>query len=124
MPAAGQYTGAPTLAPCTKKAPGVDPPGLHFRSEPLDRANGLRARALRARLDLESHLLPALQPVEVTLGSTAVEEELLTVLGCDKAEATVRDQFLDGACRHFHLLSLELKAYSTGGPVREIGACA
>jgi hypothetical protein len=35
-----------------------------------------------------------------------VEEEFLTVFGSDKAEATVRDQFLDGACRHFHLLYL------------------
>src|SRR5207247_10008400 len=96
--------------------------GLLVRS--LDRADGLRAWPLGARLDLEGHLLAALQPVEVTLDSAAVEEELLTVFGCDKPEATVRDQFLDGACGHFHLLFLELKAYSTGGPVREHGACA
>jgi hypothetical protein len=56
-----------------------------------------------------------------------VEEEFLTVFGSDKAEATVRDQFLDGACRHFHLLSLELGPTQLGGPVREtepaVSAC-
>src|SRR5439155_1245961 len=90
----------------------------------LDDANGLRAWPLGARLDFEGNLLATLQPVEVALDAAAVEEELLTVFGCDKPEATVRDQFLDGACGHFHLLFLELKAYSTGGPVRENGACA
>src|ERR1700720_3012523 len=95
-----------------KKAPDLAARGS-FLVTNLDRADGPRAWPLGARLDLESHLLAALQTVEVTFGSAAVEEEFLTVFGCDKAEATVRDQFLDGACRHFHLLYLSNLGYST-----------
>src|SRR5713226_1284875 len=80
---------------------------------PLEGADALGARALRAGFDLEAHLLATLEAVEVTFGATPVEEEFLSVLGCDKAEAAVRDQFLDGACRHFHLLYLSNLGYST-----------
>src|SRR5712691_9369515 len=107
-----------------KKKPGSFDPGLLSCFVLLDGADAASARALGARFDLEGHLLATTEAVEVAFGATPVEEEFLTVFGCDKAKATVRDQLLDGACRHFHLLSLELKAYSTGGPVREIGACA
>src|SRR5260370_5431436 len=73
----------------------------------LSDADALGARALRARLDFERNLLATLQSVEVTFGSTAVEKVFLSVLGLDKSKATIRNQLLDGACGHFHLLSLE-----------------
>src|ERR1700674_2269075 len=93
-----------------KRAP---PSGALFHGLNLEGSDALGARALGARLDLERDLLATLEAVEVTCGATPVEEEFLTVFGCDKAEATVRDQFLDGACRHFHLLSLSNLGYST-----------
>src|SRR5258708_35525743 len=86
----------------------------------LDGADAASARALGARFDLEGHLLATAEAVEVAFGATPVEEEFLTVLGCNKAEATVRDQLLDGACRHFHLLYLSnSRPTQLGGPVRE-----
>src|SRR5258708_14603685 len=86
----------------------------------VDGADAASARALGARFDLEGHLLATAEAVEVAFGATPVEEEFLTVLGCNKAEATVRDQLLDGACRHFHLLYLSnSRPTQLGGPVRE-----
>src|SRR5438034_3246400 len=79
----------------------------------LDDADGLRAWPLGARLDFEGNLLATLQPVEVALGGAAVEEVLLPILGRDKAEAAVRNQFLDGDCWRFHLLCLETGHHST-----------
>src|SRR2546422_11724314 len=73
----------------------------------LGYADALGARALRARLDFERNLLATLEAVEVAFGATAVEEVFLSVLGLDKSKATIRNQFLDGASWHFHLLSLE-----------------
>src|SRR5690242_3714351 len=81
--------------------------GPNFGFVYLGDADALGARALRARLDLERHLLATLEAVEVTFGATAVEEVLLSVLGLDETKAAIRNQFLDGACGHFHLLSLE-----------------
>src|SRR2546428_12503055 len=107
----------------TKKAPGLATQGSFRCFVWLDGADAASARTLGARLDLEGHLLATAEAVEVTFGATPVEEEFLTVFGCDKAEATVRDQFLDGACGHFHLLSLELGPTQLGGPVREKRAC-
>src|SRR5438128_7978274 len=98
--------------------------GPSFRSGPylvsyLGDADALRARALRARLDFERNLLATLEAVEVTLGATAVEKVFLSVLGLDKSKAAIRNQFLDSASRHSYLLSLERRAYSSSGPVRE-----
>src|SRR5437879_4609652 len=118
----GQRVPAPAGKTTIKKAPDRSP-GLFSRFLCLESADALGARALGARLDLERDLLATLEAVEVTFGATPVEEEFLTVFGCDKAEATVRDQLLDGACRHFHLLSLELKAYSTRRACSRNGAC-
>src|SRR6266705_6017660 len=73
----------------------------------LGDADALGARALGARLDFELNLLATLEAIEVALGATAVEEVFLSVLGLDKSKATIRNQFLDGASWHFHLLSLE-----------------
>src|SRR5207302_4335011 len=73
----------------------------------LGYADALGARALRARLDFERNLLATLQSVEVTFSATAVEKVFLSVLGLDKSKATIRNQLFDGACGHFHLLSLE-----------------
>src|ERR1700736_6650643 len=82
----------------------------------LGYADALCARALRARLDFERNPLRPLEAVEVALGATAVEEVFLSVLGLDKSKAAIRNQFLDGACRHFHLLSLERRATQLAGP--------
>src|SRR5260370_1875237 len=106
-----------------KKAPGLTAQGSFCCFVWLDGADAASARALGARFDLEGHLLATAEAVEVTFGATPVEEEFLTVFGCDKAKATVRDQLLDGACRHFHLLSLELKANSTRRACSRNGAC-
>src|SRR6267143_1917612 len=106
-----------------KRSPRSFDPGLFCCFVLLDGADAAGARALGARLDLEGHLLATAEAVEVAFGATPVEEEFLTVFGCDKAKATVRDQLLDGACRHFHLLSLELKAYSTRRACSRNGAC-
>src|ERR1700730_13743149 len=118
-------SGAPTwgVSPGHKKSPGSFDPGLFCCFVLLDGANAAGARALGARLDLEGHLLATAEAVEVTFGATPVEEEFLTVFGCDKAKAAVRYQLLDGACRHFHLLSLELKANSTRRACSRNGAC-
>src|SRR5713101_5619986 len=107
----------------TKKAPGLATQGSFRCFVWLDGADAASARALGARLDLEGHLLATAEAVDVTFGATPVEEEFLTVFGCDKAKATVRDQLLDGACGHFHLLSLELKANSTRRACSRNGAC-
>src|SRR5713226_131215 len=102
------------------KKPGSFDPGLFCCFVWLDGADAAGARALGARFDLEGHLLATAEAVEVAFGATPVEEEFLTVLGCNKAEATVRDQLLDGACRHFHLLYLSnSRPTQLGGPVRE-----
>src|SRR5437868_3520374 len=73
----------------------------------LGDADALGARALGARLDFERNLLATLQPIEVALGATAVEEVFLSVLGLDESKATIRNQLFDSACGHYHLLSLE-----------------
>src|SRR5437868_10861811 len=98
----------------TKKAPSFRS-GLFWLSD-LGYADALGARALRARLDFERNLLAALQSIEVTFGATAVEKVFLSVLGLDKSKATIRNQLLDGACRHLHLLSLERRATQLAGP--------
>src|SRR5690348_1902469 len=98
-------------APNSIKRPGPKP-GPSW-SQDLGDADALGARALRARLDFERNLLATLESVEVSLGATAVEEVFLSVLGLDKSKATIRNQLLDGACGHFHLLSLERRGYST-----------
>src|SRR5437763_2919767 len=73
----------------------------------LSYADALGARALGARLDFELNLLATLEAVEVAFGATAVEKVFLSVLCLDKSKATIRNEFLDGASGHFHLLSLE-----------------
>src|SRR5258708_22115281 len=85
----------------------------------VDGADAASARALGARFDLEGHLLATAEAVEVAFGATPVEEEFLTVLGCNKAEATVRDPLLDRARRPLHLLDLSYSSPTQlGGPVR------
>src|SRR5215472_12913315 len=83
-------------------------------------ANAVRARALRARLDLERHSLTTGQRVEVQrrIDPAAVEEVLLAVLGLDEAEAAVGDDLLDGPLRHVTLLFSNMSP-GTLGPVRE-----
>jgi hypothetical protein len=119
---AAGMTVAPDVAH-KKEAPGLATQGSFCCFVWLDGTDAASARALGARLDLEGHLLATAEAVEVTFGATPVEEEFLSVFGCDKAKATVRDQLLDGACRHFHLLSLELKANSTRRACSRNGAC-
>src|SRR5215213_4509112 len=67
-----------------------------------------RASTLRARLDVEGHLLAAVEAVEVEgRGETvAVEEVILPVLAGDEAESAIGDDLLDGAGGHCDLLSL------------------
>src|SRR2546423_15696117 len=88
-----------------KKAPSLSARGL--AGSLLRDADALGARALRARLDFERNLLATLEAVEVAFGATAVEEVFLSVLGLDESKAAIGNQLLDGACGHFHLLSLE-----------------
>src|SRR5438270_7082425 len=86
-----------------------DRKGLCSGREPgLRQADELGARALGARLDLEGHLLAAVQAVEV-LDAVAVEEVLLAVLGCDEAESAVGNELLDGSCSHLGDSLLERK---------------
>src|SRR5713101_868208 len=61
--------------------------------------NSIRARPLRAGLDLERNLFATHEGVEI-LDAGAVEEVFLAVLGCDEAEAAIRHQLLDGSCSH------------------------
>src|SRR6185312_7777177 len=49
---------------------------------------------------------------------SAVEEVLPPILGCDESEASVRNQLLDGACRHLELL-FSKDIHGTHGPFRE-----
>src|SRR5205814_7753040 len=71
-----------------------------------DDLNLRRARALRARLDLEGDLLSALQAVEVGVGAAPVEEVFLAVFGGDEPEAAFAYELFDCATRHDRLLCL------------------
>src|SRR5215469_7152612 len=112
--------------PIVRRA-AVRPPVEGWWGEPcgpphslLRDANAVRARALRARLDLEGHPLTTGQRVEVQrrIDPAAVEEVLLAVLGLDEAEAAVGDDLLDGPLRHVTLLFSNMSP-RTLGPVRE-----
>src|SRR5690242_20277407 len=89
-----------------------------FGSFELKRSHAARARALGTHLDLVCNLLPTLEGVEVAVSAALVEEILLPVIGRDESKTAVRNDLLDGACRHLRLLCLELKATHLG-PVRE-----
>src|ERR1051326_2709816 len=72
----------------------------------LGDANAVRARTLRAGLDLERHPLTAGECIEVQrrIDSAAVEEVLLAIFGLDEAETAVGDDLLDGPLGHLTLL--------------------
>src|SRR5713101_5753833 len=77
----------------------IGPLRLRIRARLAAQLNSIRPRSLWAGLDLERNLLATQEGVEI-LDSRAVEEVFLAVLGCDKAEAAVGHQRLDGSCSH------------------------
>jgi len=72
----------------------------------LSQLDSICAGAFLARLDLEGDPLTARQRVEVhrRIQPGAVEEILPSVLSGNESEPAVRDQLLDGACRHLSQL--------------------
>src|SRR2546429_53082 len=101
IPDLGRTRRRPRLAPnlarngAKKRAPSKL--GAQFWLPNLLDADGSGARALRARFDLEGHLLATLEVVEVALGPAPVEEEFLSVIGRDESKTALRNQLLDGA---------------------------
>src|SRR5689334_14448116 len=75
-----------------------------FGSFELKRSHASRARALGTHLDLVCNLLPTLEGVEVAVSAALVEEILLPIIGRDESKTAVRNDLLDGACRHLRLL--------------------
>src|SRR5215472_19140173 len=82
--------------------------------------HAVRARALRALLDVERHALATGQRVEVQrrVHAGAVEEVLLPVLSGNEAEPTIRHDLLDRPLGHQKTPLLEQSA-RTHGSVRE-----
>jgi hypothetical protein len=84
----------------------------------LGGVNAVRARALRALLDLELDLLSAGQAVEVERGveAAAMEEVLLRIVRGDEAEAAIGDDLLDGTGGHIDLQHFSNKEGRSHGP--------
>src|SRR6476661_5460885 len=95
---------------------GVGPPVR--RAGTLGGSDLIRARALRARLDLELNSLSADEPIEVERGiePSAMEEVFLLILGGDEAEPAVCDNLLDGTGGHEDLQHFPNRRSRAHGP--------